>query len=53
MKLHIPENPKNHRISTYLTADEIADLSKKIPDEQTIASWLRNLVLRELYQEDK
>lgn len=49
MKLYIPQNPKNHRISTYLTAEEIADLSKIVPAEETISSWLRDIVLREIY----
>ena len=48
MKPKIPENPKNCRISTYLTAEEIADLAKAIGD-QSIASWLRELVLNTIY----
>ena len=47
MKLYIPENPRNCRISTYLTADEIYKLSKIVGD-QTIAGWLRELVIREI-----
>lgn len=48
MKPYIPENPKNCRISTYLTAEEAADLAKVVGDE-TIASWLRKLVLETIY----
>lgn len=48
MKIYKPENPKSFRISTYLTADEVADLSKVVGDETT-ASWLRNLVLNAIY----
>ena len=44
MKPYIPENPKNCRISTYLTAEEVAELSKVVGD-QSIASWLREVVL--------
>jgi hypothetical protein len=47
MKLNIPENPKSHRISTYLTAEEIADLAKVVGDQST-ASWLRTVVLKEI-----
>lgn len=52
MKTNIPENPKNCRISTYLTAGEIYDLSKLI-GEESVASWLRRLVLEKLYSEEK
>ena len=50
MKPKIFGNPKNYRISTYLTADEIADLAK-IVGEKTVSSWLRDLVLREINKE--
>lgn len=49
MKPYIPENPKNCRISTYLTAKEVADLAKVVGDK-SIASWLRDLVLAEIYE---
>lgn len=49
MKPNIPENPRNIRISTYLTAEEASDLAKLVGDESA-ASWLRRLVLKELYQ---
>ena len=49
MKPNIPENPKNCRISTYLTAEEIVELSKII-GERSVASWLRDLVLAEIYE---
>lgn len=44
MKPYISENPKNCRISTYLTADEVIKLSKVVGNK-TVASWLRDLVL--------
>lgn len=47
MKPYIPENPKNCRISTYLTAEEIADLAKLVGDK-SVSCWLRELVLKEL-----
>lgn len=47
MKLNIPEDPKNHRISTYLTGAELVKLSK-IVGEQSVASWLRELVLKKI-----
>jgi hypothetical protein len=47
MKLNIPENPRNIRVSTYLTAEEIADLCKVVGD-QSMAGWLRELVLSEI-----
>ena len=49
MKPHISENPKNYRISTYLTAEEIADLAK-IVGGQSIASWLREIVLKTILE---
>lgn len=48
MKPYIPENPKCHRVSTYLTSEEIADLAKIIGDE-SVSSWLRTVVLEKLY----
>ena len=51
MKLNIPENPKNCRISTYLTAEETADLAKIVGDE-SVASWLRRLVLDEIRRQN-
>lgn len=50
MKLNIPENPRNIRVSTYLTADEVVDLAKLVGD-QSLASWLRNLILEKLKTE--
>lgn len=44
MKLNFSENPKNCRISTYLTADEALELQKLIGDK-SVASWLRDMVL--------
>ena len=44
MKPYIPKNPKNCRVSTYLTADEMTDLAKII-GERSVADWLRGLVL--------
>lgn len=49
MKPYIPENPKNCRISTYLTAEETADLAKIVGNQST-ASWLRELVLNAIYK---
>lgn len=45
MKTNISENPKNRRISTYLTDDEMAELMKIIGDE-SVSSWLRSVVLK-------
>lgn len=52
MKPKIPENPKSYRISTYLTMDEVAELSKVIGDETT-ASWLRRVVLEKIEENRK
>ena len=51
MKPYISENPKNCRVSTYLTAEEVADLAKIVGD-QSVASWLRELILQQIKNED-
>lgn len=47
MKPNIPENPRNIRISTYLTAEEVSDVARIVGD-QSMAAWLRDLVLHEI-----
>lgn len=44
MKPNISENPKNCRISTYLTVEEATELAAIIGNKST-ASWLRDLLL--------
>lgn len=50
MKPKISEDPKNCRISTYLTKDEAEMLAEKIGTQST-ASWLRKLLLNAIYGE--
>ena len=52
MKLNIPENPRNIRISTYLNADEASELLAIVGD-QSLASWLRDLILETISKAGK